>query len=627
MGLPLNWAPWNANNSFFETVNRITQMLYHEYLIIGAGPGGLQMGYFMEEAGHDYLILERTDGVASFYKHYPRHNTLLSLNKNHNLYPEPEYNLRHDWNSLLTYDYSHRFGEYSNELYPDRRDLVRYLEDFARKFELKIRYNTSVARIIRETGGDRNFILTTADGTEYQCRRLIMATGAVKPVIPDIEGIELAENYADYDTNPERFKNRRVVILGCGNSAFEAANDIAGHAAIVFIMIGNNLVHHAWNSHCSGDLRAYNNTILDMVQLKALHTVTGSTMTKLVKQDDGSYQVHSEEELPHWKTPGTAFGWFEVDHVIYATGFRYADPLLFTDDIAPRMCARSKYPELNSSWESSPDLFYIGAPMAARDKKTTSGLIHGFRYCVRSAFNIIQNRYHGVPFPSECFELNNEDDLQGLGTHLINRFSTTSALYQLFGLMSDVLVLEDGMAELFYELPVEYVLKDSEFASKKIIVLTLELGFEKFENGFKDTLNFIRLNDSQERTGCVSYLHPVFRLYQNGRFVRGSNTRSSTVVRFDPACDLIDGDLANIKPRNMLLNFLNSVVNVCDTHFPEDHFCVDPERHGFILWERDDPRTVNHGLQRCSLKPEDPQVTAIDLESFLSKNRCHSFKM
>jgi hypothetical protein len=183
------------------------------------------------------------------------------------------------------------------------------------------------------------------------------------------------------------------------------------------------------------------------------------------------------------------------------------------------------------------------------------------------------------------------------------------------------------MAELFYELPVEYVLKDSAFASKKIIVLTLELGFEKFENGFKDTLNFIRLNDSQERTGCVSYLHPVFRLYQNGRFVRGSNTRSSTVVRFDPACDLIDGDLANIKPRNMLLNFLNSVVNVCDTHFPEDHFCVDPERHGFILWEKDDPRTVNHGLQRCSLKPEDPQVTAIDLESFLSKNRCHSFKM
>ncbi len=602
-------------------------MTYHDYIIIGAGPGGLQMGYFMEQAGHDYLILEKTNGVAAFYRQYPRHDTLLSLNKKHNLYPEPEYNLRHDWNSLLTYDYSHRFTDYSDELYPDRKDLVRYLEDFSKRFELNIQYNTSIVKICRQAEGEKHFVLTTADGSEYRCQRLIMATGAVKPVTPEIEGIELAESYADYDTNPERFKNKRVVILGCGNSAFEAANDIAGHAAIVFIMIGNNLVHHSWNSHFSGDLRAINDTILDMVQLKALHTVTGSSMTKLVKQQDGTFQVYFEEELPHWKTPGTAFGWFEVDHVIYATGFRYADPMLFAEDIAPRMCPKNKYPELNSAWESSPDLFYIGAPMASRDKKTTSGLIHGFRYCVRSAFNIIQNRYHDVPFPGEHFDLKNEDDLQALGTHLITRFSTTSALYQLFGLMSDVLVLEDGKADLYYELPVEYVLKDSEFAKKRIIVLTLELGFEKFENGFKDTLNFIRLNDSQERTGCVSYLHPVFRLYENGEFIQGSNTRSSTVVRFDPACDLIDGDLANIKPRNMLLNFLNSVVNVTNTRFPEDHFCVDPERHGFIFWEKDDPRTLNHGLQRCSLKPEDPQVTAVDLDSFLSKNRCHSFKM
>lgn len=598
-------------------------MIYHEYLIVGAGPSGLQMGYFMEQAGNDYLILERTDGVAPFFRTYPRHNTLISLNKKYNLFPEPDYNLRHDWNSLITNDFSHRFPDYTDELYPPRELLVKYLEDFAQKFELKIQYNTSIAHISRDAGGEREFVLTTACGQEYRCRHLIMATGAVKPIVPDIEGlVELAESYENFDTNPERFKNKRVVILGGGNSAFETANDLAGSAAVVFVMIGNNLIHHAWNSHFSGDLRSYNNTFFDMVQLKALHTVTGSTMTKLERQEDGTLKVHFEEDLPHWTTPGTAYGWFEVDHVIYATGFRYADPSLFADDIAPKMCAKDKYPELNSSWEASPDLYYIGAPMAARDKKTTSGLIHGFRYDVRALFNILQNKYHGTPFPSDRFELKNEDDLQALATHLISRLSTTSALYQLFGFMSDVLVIEDGVAELFYELPVEYVIKDSEFAKKKIIVFTLELGFEKFENGFKDTLNFIRLNDSQERPGCVSYLHPVYRLYDKGEFIRGGNTRSSTVVRFDPACDLIDGDLSNIKPRNMVLNFLNSVAQVTTTHFPEEHFCVDPERHGFELWDKNDPRTVNHGLQRCSLTAEELQVTAIDLDSFAKKNRC-----
>ncbi len=42
-------------------------MNHHDYIILGAGPAGLQMGYFMEQAGHDYLILEGKDGAGSFF--------------------------------------------------------------------------------------------------------------------------------------------------------------------------------------------------------------------------------------------------------------------------------------------------------------------------------------------------------------------------------------------------------------------------------------------------------------------------------------------------------------------------------------------------------------------------------
>ncbi|HYO13170.1 MAG TPA: FAD-dependent monooxygenase, partial [Thermoanaerobaculia bacterium] len=31
---------------------------HHTYLILGAGPAGLQLGYFLGRAGRDYLILE-----------------------------------------------------------------------------------------------------------------------------------------------------------------------------------------------------------------------------------------------------------------------------------------------------------------------------------------------------------------------------------------------------------------------------------------------------------------------------------------------------------------------------------------------------------------------------------------
>ena len=590
-------------------------MNYHEYIILGAGPAGLQMSYFMEQAGRDYLTLEGNDHAASFFSQYPRHGTLISLNKCYNYFPEAEFNLRHDWNSLITNDFSHMFSDYSKELYPKNSDLVRYANDFAKKFGLKIQYNTRILNISRETEGDKLFVLTDADGQhQYKCKTLLLATGPVKPNLPDIEGIELAEGYEDHD--PEdlaKYTNKRVVILGRGNSAFETANHLAGHAAIIFIMIGNRLIRHAWNSHFVGDLRSYNNTILDMFQLKALHGVTGSVLTKITKQDNGSLRVYYEEELPHWNTPGTAHGWFEVDCVIRSTGFKYIDEELFADDIVPKADMMNKYPVLNTTWESTvPDMYFIGTTMAGRDKKSASGFIHGFRYNVRTLFRLLEEKNYGVALPSDKYALSNEADLQQLGASLVKRLSTTSALYQLFGTLCDVLVIEDGQAELFYELPVEYVLTEPAFAHKKMIIFTLELGFDNFENGFADSLNFIRRNDP-ERPGSAAFLHPMFRFYENGGFVKGGNTRSSVVVRFDEAADLLDGDLANLKPRNMLLNFINSIVHVTDTMYSEDHFVDDGDRGGFIPWASNDPRIENHGLQRCTLTIDGPQVGPIKL--------------
>jgi hypothetical protein len=76
------------------------------------------------------------------------------------------------------------------------------------------------------------------------------------------------------------------------------------------------------------------------------------------------------------------------------------------------------------------------------------------------------------------------------------------------------------------------------------------------------------------------------------------------VTRFDVAADIIDGDLANIKPRNMLLNFINSIVMVTSTVYSLDHFTDDESRGGFKPWAADDPRIMNHGLQRCKMNAD-----------------------
>jgi len=49
-----------------------------------------------------------------------------------------EFNLRHDWNSLLSDDDSLRFTKYSKLFFPDRLDYVKYLNDYQKKLGLKV---------------------------------------------------------------------------------------------------------------------------------------------------------------------------------------------------------------------------------------------------------------------------------------------------------------------------------------------------------------------------------------------------------------------------------------------------------------------------------------------------------
>ena len=53
----------------------------HKYCVIGGGPAGLQMGYFLKKAKEDYVILERASRAGHFFEQYPRHRTIISINK------------------------------------------------------------------------------------------------------------------------------------------------------------------------------------------------------------------------------------------------------------------------------------------------------------------------------------------------------------------------------------------------------------------------------------------------------------------------------------------------------------------------------------------------------------------
>ena len=49
-----------------------------DYLIIGAGPAGLQLGHHLARAGRDYRLLEAVPTPGTFFRTFPRHRQLIT---------------------------------------------------------------------------------------------------------------------------------------------------------------------------------------------------------------------------------------------------------------------------------------------------------------------------------------------------------------------------------------------------------------------------------------------------------------------------------------------------------------------------------------------------------------------
>lgn len=472
------------------------------YLIVGAGPGGLQMGYFLDRDDRDYLILDKADHAGAFFSTYPRHRMLISINKRFNFFEEDDFNARHDWNSLLSHDPELRFPNYSDELFPSADDMVRYLNDFAERHKLDIHHGAEVDRIARRAEGGFE-VHTTVDDT-YTCDVLLLATGAYRERTPDIEGIELATPYGEHTTDREHYRNKRVGILGQGNSAFETAEHLSGVAAYVHVL-GKEPIKWAWNTHFPGHLRAVNNNVLDMFQLKSMHAVLAPRLLRIERDGDVLRTTH-EYDYPNGAVPGTLRLNRDYDEIICCTGFSWMPAELFTTE-APETWAKGKFPALTPSWESVnvPDLFVVGGAMQGNDRTSSSGFIHGFRYNVRALSRLLAERYERVPYPATVTE---GVDWDRFAEDLYGRLSTSAGLFQLFGNLCDVVTIPPDLSSVTWreELPTRHA-AGLDLGDDHVFTITLEFGFHQYAD---PAITFFGPSDPTD-PDSAAFLHPVIR--------------------------------------------------------------------------------------------------------------------
>ncbi|CAN1785311.1 Indole-3-pyruvate monooxygenase YUCCA6 [Linum perenne] len=199
-------------------------------VIVGGGPSGLATAACLKEKGIPSVILERSNCIASLWKHRTYDRLCLHLPK--------------QFCQLPRMDFPEDYPEY-----PSRAQFVEYLECYVEKFDIRPRFNESVesaeydkvdglwkvktVRKVAATG--------VAEETEYLCRWLVVATGEnAEAVVPEIEGIREFVGEVKHSSLykcGEEYSGKRVLVVGCGNSGMEVSLDLSNFNALPALVV------------------------------------------------------------------------------------------------------------------------------------------------------------------------------------------------------------------------------------------------------------------------------------------------------------------------------------------------------------------------------------------------------
>ncbi|WP_027726226.1 NAD(P)/FAD-dependent oxidoreductase [Tuberibacillus calidus] len=183
-------------------------------------------------------------------------------------------------------------------------DLVENLIEQAKQFDPTIVLEESVETLEKQEDG--TFILRTSDGSEHYTRTVIITAGvgAFQPRRLDLENEKMYEgktlHYFVKDMN--RFKGKKVVISGGGDSAVDWANMLEPIAEKVYIV------------HRRDKFRAHERSVEQMLQSSVV-VKTPFVITELHGDGDNIHEVVIQ--TPKGENTET----IEVDEVIVNHGF------------------------------------------------------------------------------------------------------------------------------------------------------------------------------------------------------------------------------------------------------------------------------------------------------------------
>jgi thioredoxin reductase len=367
-------------------------------VVVGSGPGGLQVSYYLTRLGIDHALISADPAPGGMFRQFPFFQRLLSWTKPHTAFAHDtrEYE-RYDWNSLVAFEPENRavmpgLMDGSSE-FPSRAEMEAGIVEFVRRTGLSVRYDTPWQGTSRD--GD-TFVLHTADG-DYRTRCPIFAVGAAQPRLPDdVPGIEHAAHYVD-TREAASYAGRRLFILGKANSAFELASGLLQWASPI-ILASPRPAQLSVNLHSLGGVRARYVQPWEDAELGGGVFILDAS-TERLERHDGGITVHTRRS-----DTGEPF-LAEVDEVIAASGF--STPLKDLPDLGVATFGRSGLPAMTNHYESTtlPGVYFAGtitqgvSGLKKYGIPPNSGAVQGFRYNARLTVDEIAARHFGIERP------------------------------------------------------------------------------------------------------------------------------------------------------------------------------------------------------------------------------------
>ena len=193
------------------------------YAVIGAGPMGLATARNLKKYGIPFVGFDLNTDVGGLWDIDNPHSTM--------------YESAHLISSKTMTEFKEFPMADDVATYPHHREMKRYFQQYAANFGLYEHYefSTRVVQVLRD--GDEWLVTTEANGEE-QCRRftgVLIANGTLHtPNLPTLPGRFDGElmHSSEY-RHPSCFDGKRVLVVGCGNSACDIAVDAVHRAASV----------------------------------------------------------------------------------------------------------------------------------------------------------------------------------------------------------------------------------------------------------------------------------------------------------------------------------------------------------------------------------------------------------